>query len=241
MNSPNQNIQNQKPKKNNLSQLLTELVICIILPTMILKKLSGDEQLGVTFSLIFALSLPLIFALYKFNKEKKFGLVPALGFISILLTGLVGLLKLDPQYIAIKEAAIPGVIGILTLISLKTPYPLVKTFLYNDLIMQTDKIEAELIARNNQSLFEKVLVKATYILAFSFLISTILNYALAKYIVTAQAGTEEFNDQLGTMALLSYPVIVIPSMIVMIYAMYYLFQQIKKLTDLNFEDILNQG
>lgn len=230
-----------KPKQNNLSQLLTELLICIVLPTIILKKLSGDEQLGVTLSLIFALSLPLGFAFYKFHQERKFGLVPVLGFVNILLTGIVGLLELDPKYIAIKEAAIPGIIGIVTLLSLKTRYPLVKTFLYNDLVMQTEKIEAELAAHNNQALFEKVLVKATYILAFSFLISTILNYSLAKYIVTAPAGTAEFNDQLGTMTLLSYPVIVIPSMIVMIYAMYYLFTQIKKLTHLELTDILNQG
>ena len=227
--------------KNSLPRLITELLICIILPTLILKKLSGSEHLGVSYSLIFALSLPLAFALYRFQTERKFGLVPILGFISILLTGTIGLLKLDAQYIAIKEAAIPFTIGVFTLISLKTPYPLVKTFLYNDMVMQVDKIEAALVQHNNQMQFEKVLVNATYLLAFSFLLSTILNYILAKILVTAQSGTEEFNNQLGTMTLLSYPVIVIPSMIIMIYAMYYLFKQIKLLTHLDLENILKQA
>ncbi len=35
-----------------------------------------------------------------------------LGLISVLLTGGIGLLELDPQWLAIKEAAIPGIIGI---------------------------------------------------------------------------------------------------------------------------------
>ena len=229
------------PKKPpSQSRLLAELVFCIVLPTLILKKFSGEDSLGVTMSLVVALSLPVAFAIYHFNQERKIGLVPALGFISILLTGIIGLLELGPEYLAIKEAMIPALIGIATLISLKTPYPLVKTFLYNDMVMQTDKVDAELMARDNKSAFEQALKNATYLLAGSFLLSAILNYTLAKWIVTAQAGTEAFNDQLGTMTLLSYPVIVLPSMILMIVAMVYLFKQIKKLTGFGFEDVLNQ-
>lgn len=228
-----------KPK-HSMSQFLVELGVCIILPTIILKKLSGEAQLGVTWALVLALSLPLGFAIYNFYRERKFGLVPVLGFISILLTGVIGLLKLPAEYIALKEAAVPLVIGLATLISLKTPYPLVKTFLYNDLVMQTNKVNAALEERNHQQAFEKVLQKSTYIIAFSFLVSTILNYTLAKIIVTAEAGTEAFNDQLGTMTILSYPVIVVPCMIITIYALFYLFKNIKKLTGLKFEEVINQ-
>ncbi len=241
MNSSNPNENLATKPKASFSQLMVELGICIILPTMILKKLSGDAQLGPTWSLVLALSLPLGFAIYNFYKEKKFGLVPILGFVNILLTGVIGLFKLPTEYIAIKEAAVPLVIGVATLISLKTPYPLVKTFLYNDMVMQTDKIEAALDQNNQQKAFEKVLTNATYMIAFSFLVSTILNYTLAKIIVTEPSGTEAFNDQLGTMTLYSYPVIVIPCMVITIYAMFYLFKSIKKLTSLNLEEILNQA
>jgi hypothetical protein len=230
----------QKPKAS-FSQLMLELGICIILPTMILKKLSGDEHLGPTWSLVLALALPLGFAIYNFYQERKFGLVPVLGFINILLTGVIGLLKLPTEYIAIKEATVPFVIGVATLISLKTPYPLVKTFLYNDLVMQTDKVNAALAEKNQESAFEKVLKNATYMIAFSFLVSSILNYVLAVIIVTEPAGTEAFNDQLGTMTLYSYPVIVLPCMVITIYAMFYLFKNIKKLTGLELEEILNQA
>lgn len=216
------------------------MAISIILPTLILKKLSGDDELGATMALVFALSLPLGYGVYQFVKEKKVGFVPALGFISILLTGGIGLLELDAKYIAIKEALIPLVIGIATIISIKTPYPLVRTFIYNDMVLQVHKVDEALEGQHSRDAFDSTLVKATYMLASSFFLSATLNYALAKFIVTAQSGTAEFNDQLGTMNLLSYPVIVLPCMVIMIGTMIYLFKQIEKLTGLKFEQILNE-
>lgn len=219
--------------------MLLELVLCVILPTLVLKYLSPEDQLGPVYGLILGLSLPLGYGIYQFIKEKKFGFIPALGFISILLTSSIGLLELDSRYIAIKEAAIPLIIGIGTIFSLKTRYPLVKTFIYNDKILQIDKVDAALEKHQSQGLFEESLKVATYILAASFLLSAILNYVLAKIIVTSPSGTPEFNDELGTMNLLSYPVITIPCVIVMIVAMMYLFKKIKKLTGLELEEILH--
>ncbi|KZX77777.1 MFS transporter [Oleiphilus sp. HI0009] len=229
----------QPNQKANSGNIYLELILCVILPTLVLKYLSPEDQLGPVYGLILGLSLPLGYGIYQFVQEKKFGFIPALGFISILLTSSIGLLELDSKYIAIKEAAIPLIIGIGTIISLKTPYPLVKTFIYNDKILQIDKVDAALAENQSQGLFEDALKIATYILAASFLLSAILNYVLAKVIVTSPSGTAEFNDQLGTMNLLSYPVITIPCVIVMIIAMMYLFKKIKSLTGLALEDILH--
>ena len=227
-------------KKPSFSDMLIEIAISIFLPTLILKKLSGDDQLGPMFALAFALSLPLGYGLFQFIQSKKFGFIPVLGFINILLTGGIGLFQLDNRYIAIKEAAIPFIIGLVTLISLKTPYPLVKTFLYNDMVLQTDKIDAALKEKNNESAFDSTLTNATFMLAASFLLSSFLNYTLAKMVVTAASGTPEFNDQLGTMNLLSYPVIVLPCMVISISALIYLFKKIKTLTGYKLEEIINE-
>tara|TARA_R110001592_G_scaffold233140_1_gene490705 strand:+ start:13849 stop:14595 length:747 start_codon:yes stop_codon:yes gene_type:complete len=228
------------PQKPKTGHLLLELIVCVILPTLVLKYMSGDDRLGPVYALVFGLSFPLLFGIHQFIKEKKFGFIPALGFISILLTSGIGLLELDAKYIAIKEASIPLVIAIGTIISLKTPYPLVRTFIYNDKILQIDKVDEALEKSNNKSEFDKTLTVATYILSSSFFLSAILNYALAKYIVVSPSGTAEFNDELGTMNLLSYPVITIPSVIVLVYAMFYLFKHIKRLTGLDFEELIHQ-
>lgn len=225
-------------KKQSLSNLFLEMGICILLPTMILKKLSGDGQLGVTLALIAALSLPLAWGIWEFSQSKKIKFIPALGFISILLTGGIGLLKLDSAYIAFKEALIPLVIGIAVLISSKTRSPLVKVFLYNDTVLHVDKVNAALEKNSNQTQFERVLKNATTMLAGSFFLSATLNYLLAKFLITSPTGTAEFNDQLGSMNLWSYPVIVLPCMVIMIFAMFYIFRNITKLSGLKLEDIV---
>lgn len=220
--------------------MFIELIVCILIPTLILKKLSGDEHLGTNLALIFALSLPLAFGIYEFIESKKIRFVPALGFISIMLTGGIGILQLDVKYIAIKEALIPAILGIATVLSTYTKYPLIRTFLYNDAVMQVDKVAEKLQADEKTSEFDQMMVKATWLLASSFLLSAILNYVLAKVIVVSPAGTEEFNDQLGTMSLMSYPVIVVPCMIITLFALYYVIKNIKRLTGFELEEIINQ-
>ena len=155
-----------------------------------------------------------------------------------MLTGGISLLELDPQYIAIKEAAIPACFGLATLISLKTRYPLVKTFLYNDKILQVGKVAEALKAHHNEAAFERVLVNASCLIALSFLLSSVLNYVLAKVLLVSPPGTEAYTAELGKMTALSFPVIAVPATLVMMLALFYLFRQIHKLTHLTLEDIL---
>ena len=68
--------------------------------------------------------------------------------------------------------------------------------------------------------------------------SATANYLLAKMIVTSPAGTVEFNEQLGEMTALSYPVIAIPSTIMLIAIMFYTVKVITRLTGLSFEQVL---
>lgn len=227
----------QPAKKENL---LLNLVVNIVIPTVILSKFSGEDALGVELAIVVALAFPLIYGLRDMMKTGKFNLFSAIGIVSIFLTGGMALLKLPPEYIAIKEAGIPALFAIMTLISLKTRYPLVKTFLYNDKIMQVDKVNAALEKNNTKSAFEQSLTNASYLIALSFVVSSILNYLLAIFILVSEPGTEAFNAELGKMQALSFPVIAVPATIVMMFALFYLFKQIKKLTQLDLEEILNQ-
>ncbi len=240
-NSPTQETQIETSKKKPGSgKIFVEMIVCILLPTLILKKLSPDDMLGSNLALVAALSLPVGVAISDFIKSKKISFVPALGFISILLTGGIGLLQLPKEYIAIKEALIPLVLAFATLISTYTPYPLIRTFLYNDLVMDTDKVALHLSQQNKQSEFDHMMIKATWMLASSFLLSAILNYLLAKWIVVSPSGTAEFNSELGTMNLMSYPVIVLPCMVITLFALFYVIKNIKKLTGLGLEDVIRQ-
>lgn len=225
-----------KPAKKE--NLLVNLLVNIAIPTIILSKLSGEDELGVKGAIVAALAFPIIYGLRDLFTTGKFNIFSALGIFSIAMTGGMALLELPTKYIIIKEAAIPALFGIITLISLKTRYPLVKTFLYNDKIMQVDKVSSALEQHGTQKAFEQALVNASYLMVASFALSSLLNYMLAKMLLVSVPGTEAFNTELAQMQAWSFPVIAVPATIVMMFALFYLFKKIKQLTRLELEEII---
>lgn len=232
--------ENAPARKPQSGKMLLELLLCIIIPTIILKKFSAPESLGSDLALIAALSFPIAVAVFEFVTKKKIGFVPALGFINILLTGGIGLLGLPSKYFAIKEALIPGILAIAVVLSTYTRKPLIRVFLYNDIVLDTHKIANKLDIAGKQKEFDNVMIKATWLMASSLILSSVLNFVLAKWIVVSPAGSPEFNSEVGTMNLMSYPVIVFPCMIITIYSLFYVIRNIRKLTGLTFEQMVHQ-
>lgn len=215
-----------------------DLLVSIIIPSVILMKFSGDEHLGSVNALIIGLAFPLGWGLFELVRYHKKNFIALLGLISVGLTGGIGLLELDAGWLAIKEAAVPAVIGLAVLISTRTRYPLVKTLLYNPTVLNVDKIQAVLTKNGTEKEFEARLQKASYFFSLTFLFSSIMNYVLATWIVTSPSGTQAFNEELGRMTLVSYPMIAIPSMVMMIAIFYYLWRSIRRLTGYTLEDVM---
>ena len=226
-----ENLQAHKPRP------MVDLLVSIIIPSFILMKMSDAENLGASGALIAALAFPLGWGLFELFKYRKFNFIALLGLISVLLTGGIGLLELDTQWLAIKEAAIPGIIGIAVLVSTRTRYPLIKTLVYNPKVLNIEKIQQKLHEQDNSAAFEARLLNATYLLSGTFLFSSVMNYVLAKWIVTSPSGSAAFNEELGQMTLLSYPVIAIPSMLMMMAIFYYLWRTIHGMTGLPLDKI----
>jgi len=226
----------QAEKKENP---LLNLALNVIIPVLVLTKLSKAEYLGTTWGLIVALMFPLGYGIYDFlAREKKVNFLSVLGMVSVLVTGAIGLLKLDPQWVAVKEAAIPLLIGIAVVVSMWTPFPLVEKLLYNDKIIRIDAVNNALGERKNEGAFQRRLNLASWMIAGSFLLSSVLNYVLAKVLVKSPAGTEAFNEELGQMTFWSFPVIALPSTVILFFALMFLIKGLKKLTDLELKDIL---
>jgi len=217
---------------------MIDLLVSIILPSVVLMKFSGDEHLGAVNGLIVALAFPLGWGLLEFARYRKFNFIAILGLVSVLLTGGIGLLQLDVKWLAIKEAAIPGLIGLAVLISTRTRYPLIRTLLYNPGVFNVAAIQQRLDDSNARAGFEQRLLKATYWLSGTFFFSAFMNYVLAKWIVTSPAGTTAFNEELGRLTLLSYPMIAIPSMLMTMAIFYYLWRSIHHATGLTLEQVL---
>ena len=80
--------------------LLANLLINIIIPALILAKLSGDDWLGTKWAIVVALAFPLLYGLRDFLKTGRANFFSGLGIISILLTGGISLMELDAEHFA---------------------------------------------------------------------------------------------------------------------------------------------
>lgn len=228
----------KRPQKGGF---LSNLLFNIIIPVIILTKFSGEQHLGPAWSIVIALAFPIGYGLWEMRLTGKVNGFSVLGVVSVLLTGGISLLQLDPKYIAIKEAAIPGLIGLAVIISQKSHRSLVRILIFNEQVIRIDKVESALADRGTTQAFNKRMGRVTYLVASSFFLSSGLNYVLAKIVLQSTPGTTAFSEELGKMTALSYPVIVIPSMIVLLGAIWYLFVQMKKLTGLPLEDLMVDG
>ena len=222
------------PKRENL---ILNLLCNIAAPTLVLTKLSGETRLGPLWGLLVALMFPLSYGIYDFIRRRKANFISILGLVSVLLTGGLGLMHVGGFWFAVKEATVPALIGLGMLFSLRTKTPLLKEMFYNDQIMNVPRIEAALTERAQRPEFERLIVRASFWLVGSFFLSAALNYGLARHLLISPPGTPEFNAELGRMHLLSWPVIALPSMLVMMLSFWRLISGLTKLTGLTTDEV----
>jgi|TARA_A200000113_G_scaffold115041_1_gene103293 hypothetical protein len=247
--------ENQTPQKESL---LLNLGINLILPILFLRKgtdwfgdpigkqleAAPDSTAVGSIMLLIAVSFPVGYGLWDLAKNKKWNLFSILGAFSALLTGGIGLVPgATVQMFAIKEAAIPTILGILTVITLKTKRPLVHLFLLNPQLIKVDLINEKLRLNHAENDFAKLMSKCTWLIALTFIMSAALNYFLSRWIVVTEPALDKiaYNDEVGRMMGWSFPIISIPCMIVSAYAFWILIKGIKNLTGLSLEDAMVQS
>ena len=217
---------------------LTEVLIAVIVPSIILMQFSGPEDLGPVNALLLALAFPLGWGARDLWLQRRLNPFAVLGLVSIGLTGGIGLLELDAFWLAVKEAAIPGLIGLAVIGSTWTRYPLIRTVLYHPRLIDVERVQAQLLLRGAQTEFEARLQRATWMLGATFFFSATMNFILARWIVVSPAGSTAFNEELGRLTLLSYPMIAIPATLMMLLVLYYIGRAIHQLTGLKLSECL---
>lgn len=221
------------PREN----MLVNVACNVVLPGLLLDKLSKPDRLGPVAGLVIALSIPLGYGIYDFVRRRVWNALSVLGLCSVLLTGVLGLLKTDAFWFAVKEAAIPALLAVAIPLSLRTRQPLVRTLLFNDQVLDVGRIESELDSRSARPAFDSLLGSSSWLLASSFLLSSALNYVLARWMLTASPGTDEFNKQLGRMNWVSWPVIFLPMTAMLVFALMRLLKGVERLTGLKADEL----
>lgn len=223
-------------KKENV---FLNLICNIVVPTVVLMRFSSDRFLGPLWGLVVALAFPVGYGIYDLIVRRKTNLLSILGFVSVLLSGGLGLMKAGGIWFAVKDAAVPTVIGAAVLLSLRTKNPLVRELLFNDQVIDVPRVTAALEERGRKPAFEQLLRRASIWLALAFLGSAVVNFLLARAILRSPPATPEFNAELGRMHLLVWPVIVIPSMAVMMFVFWKLVNGLTELTGLKTDEIFH--
>ena len=153
----NQTLKSQNKSKKESMWL--NIGFNLLLPILFLKK--GDEWFGPSLEnilnspkdgtlvgsvmLILAISFPIGYGIWDFYRRRKWNFLSILGALSALLTGGIGLLPgATVLMFAIKEAALPAILGVMTIITLKTKKPLVKLFLYNPDVINVELVDQAL-------------------------------------------------------------------------------------------------
>lgn len=225
------------PKRENL---VLNLVCNVAVPTVILTWFSSERWFGPKWGLLVALAFPIAYGVQDFVRRRRCNFVSIIGFASVLISGGFGLLQLDGFWFAVKDAAIPSIIGLAVLASMRAKLPLVQEFLYNPQIMDVPRIDAALAERGTRAQFDRLLRQASFLLALAFFVSAVLNYALARYLLKSPPGTEAFNAELGKMHLWNWPVIVVPSMAMMMFALWRFLQGLVGATGLTLDDLMRE-
>ncbi len=225
------------PKRENP---LINLICNIVIPTVVLMNFSTEKRLGPLWGLIVALIFPIGYGTYDLITRKKTNVLSILGFVSVLISGGLALAKIGGLGFAIKDAALPAVIGLAVLLSLRTKSPLVRELLYNDSIIDVERVDAALAARGERERFEGLLRRASVGLALTFLASAPINFMLALWILKSPPGTPEFNAELGKMHWVGPLVIAVPSMVVLMMVFMKLMNGLAELSGLTQEEIFRE-
>lgn len=216
---------------------LLEIAVTIVLPSVVLMLLSGADRLGPVGALVAALALPVGWGLWDGWRRRRLNWLALVGIASTLLTGGIGLMQLDPHWLAVKEAAVPALMGVVIAASAWTRRPLIHALVFDAALLDTARINAVLATLGRGAAFEARLRQGTLLLGALFLATAVASYALARRVVSSPAGTEAFNQELGRLTLLGYPLITLPTMLLLMALLYWLADGARRLTGLSYGEL----
>ena len=229
---------------------LANIMVNILIPVIALSWLSKDGDkvwhVGPINGMIIAVLLPTAYFIWHFIKTRKINFYSILGAAGVTLTGSItwyawntdGSIKENAALLfAVKEAAIPLLFGITILYSHRTSKPLVGVFLLNPDILDIARIEAAANSNNHWGAYQKIRWQGTWMLAGSLLLSAVLNFVLAIYLLSGKADPVSYNAAVGKLTWVGFLVIGIPLMVIMISGLFYLIRKISEVTGLPKEEV----
>ena len=209
---------------------MLKFLLTIVIPIAILLTLSDADRLGAIPALLLSLVLPLGYGVWELARSRQVDVTAAISIVSLLFTGLIGLLELPPEWFAIKEAAIPLLFSVLIAGSAGTRFPLVR--LLFDQVVERETAARAIASRSAEDAYRRLITRTSWLWAGTMALSGIMRYVLATVVVTSTPGSAAFNRELGTMSALRLPTVTLVTLILMIATTTYLVRGTSRLTGL---------
>ena len=245
------------PAEKKQDSPLTDIIVNVILPVLILSHCSKDGEklwhLGPYFAMGLAIAIPLFYGVSHFLKHKKLNTFSAVGVFNVLLTGLITIYLFStddpetrrhaPLLFGIKEAVQPLILGSLFLITHRSTTPLFNAFVYNDAIFDHGRINKKVAENSKETELGKLLWTSTLLFFGSFCLSAVMNLGLAFYFLhdldpLAGDWKELYNADVGRITGWGFLVIGVPLLVVGGFILARMIKGLKALTGLETEKIL---
>ncbi len=240
---------------------LTDIIVNVILPVMILTYCSKDAEeqgakawhLGPYLAMTLAITIPLAYGVWHFIKHRKLNTFSAVGVGNVLLTGLITIYlfstddpttrKNAPLLFGIKEAVQPLILGSLFLLTHRSASPLFNAFIYNDALFDHGRINKKVKENGHEEDLARLLWTSTLLFFGSFCLSAMMNLGLAFYFLHdldphAANWRELYNEDVGRITGWGFLVIGLPLLVVGGFILARMIKGLKTLTGLETEMIL---
>ncbi|CAN5736958.1 MFS transporter [soil metagenome] len=221
---------------------LIEIVLTIILPSLVMDQFSKPESLGPLGALVVGLLFPVGFGLWCWWTKAGWNMLSILGFITVLLSGGLGLLQLDAFWFAIKESAMLVMLGLAFPITHSLGKPLINALVLQPQLINLKSLDSALDSPEKQNDFNRTMFRASWGMGLGMIGSSVGNFFLALYLLKEkEPGSEAFVKGISRLNWASSIVIGALLMIIMLFVCIWLLRQIQRITGLEKHDLLNPG
>lgn len=221
---------------------LADLLLTVVLPSMALEYLSEASRLGPFWALVVSSLLPLGYGVYCWWIKAGLNFFSVLGLVAVIVTGGLGLLKLSAFWFGIKEIAVPVLIGLAFPLSHRWDKPVISSMLFAPHLINERVLNESLDTAEKQSGFDQLLFQASMGMGVSMLLSAVLNFAMAIYLIgNKEPGSEAYVKAIGTLNWSSTLIIGAPMLGAIMLVLIRFLRGIYALTGLEKDDLIGPG
>ena len=131
------------------------LIVNVAIPMYIMTKMASKDSLGPINAVLVATAFPLVYGLYDYLKNKHVNKISILGLCGVALNGVFTIIQLNPFWFAVKEAAIPLLIGAFVLASAWSKKPLI-SLLLDQGVLNNELIDKRITEESKEAEFAEL-------------------------------------------------------------------------------------